>query len=251
MLADPLPPVRATRSQMDSRLRGNDGKWCPLCPSSFPRALRLSPVPSVFPACPPSFRRALRHSRGSGNPPFPGALRHSRGSGNPPFPGALRHSRGSGNPRAVFQPSRAPGFMSERSVKSSCWIASCALNIRVPKRTVLAPPLRSCRVTTMPKGQRRVALHQAHHTTHTVAEALAEDKRHIRWQVALPGWGMRSIPTGRSHSSVRTARASPALGRPSARRCSAALPPCPRVRREDARGWSGQPGAHSFVLGSG
>ena len=136
----------------------------------------VSPVPSVIPACPPSFRRALRHSRGSGNP------------------------------RAVFQPSRAPGFMSERSVKSSCWIASCALNIRVPKRTVLTPPLRSCRVTTMPKGQRRVALHQAHHTTRTVAEALAEDKRHIPWQVALPGWGMRSIPTGRSHSSVSTAR---------------------------------------------
>ena len=37
------PSVGAGTSAMDSRFRGNDGKWCPLCPPSFP-------LSSVIPA---------------------------------------------------------------------------------------------------------------------------------------------------------------------------------------------------------
>ena len=49
----------------------------------------------------------------------------------------------------------------------------------------------------MPQGERRVALHKAHLTTRTVADAPSEDKRYILWDDALTGFGVRVSPAGR------------------------------------------------------
>ena len=41
----------------------------------------------------------------------------------------------------------------------------------------------------MPKGERRVALHKAHLTTRSVADAPAQDRRYILWDDTLTGSG--------------------------------------------------------------
>ena len=48
----------------------------------------------------------------------------------------------------------------------------------------------------MPRGERRVALHKAHLTTRSVADASPETKRYILWDDALTGFGVRVSPTG-------------------------------------------------------
>ena len=49
----------------------------------------------------------------------------------------------------------------------------------------------------MPRGERRVALHKAHLTTRSVADAAPEAGRYILWDDALVGFGVRVSPTGR------------------------------------------------------
>ena len=50
--------------------------------------------------------------------------------------------------------------------------------------------------SSMPNGRRRVALHKAHLTTRTVADASPRDHRYIVWDDELPGFGVRISPSG-------------------------------------------------------
>ena len=49
----------------------------------------------------------------------------------------------------------------------------------------------------MPRGERRVALHKAHLTTRSAADAAPEARRYILWDDGLVGFGVRVSPTGR------------------------------------------------------
>ena len=64
----------------------------------------------------------------------------------------------------------------------------------------------------MPRGERRVALHKAHLTTRTVADAPSRDKRYILWDDTLTGFGVRLSPTGR-RSFIVQYRTGAATGR--------------------------------------
>ena len=50
--------------------------------------------------------------------------------------------------------------------------------------------------SSMPNGRRRVALHKAHLTTRTVADASLRDRRYIVWDDELAGFGVRISPSG-------------------------------------------------------
>ena len=85
----------------------------------------------------------------------------------------------------------------------------------------------------MPKGERRVALHKAHLTTRSVADAPPETKRYILWEDTLIGFGVRVSPTGR-RSFIVQYRAS-AGGRATAN-CKKVLGHFPAMPVHAARG---------------